>query len=420
MLPLLLSSTAFALDIVRVDVVAYQHGWVRSEASATLLPDGDSYRDVTRGVAVPAPAVADLGRALDAPVVPAVTLATIGFDGAKLREHTEGVLPADAEALPGQRALFAAACSDAARVAPLVPRLYGGARHTDDYPSITLTVTTTQGDRIVLASQQQVPLMLPWQIERAGVKATTWDGSLARAIAGVMPEGFPNRERAAGKGLAEALARACLMSIAEEWDELGAREKAADAIARVGPRFEVASQSVKGIGSVDTDLMDERWNALLRSRTGAPALLLSTSLPYREEKVWGVSAMLARADHDLALVDTRAGAWIAAHPGTVVEVRNLGARSLGEKAEASVVADLRTGGRSDLAAEVSAAAEAVVFVEVTEPGAAFSRWIIFPDGRWLLWQVQGRATSSALWVDLTQAAAFPCGPFLCGRADAAR
>ena len=66
---------------------------------------------------------------------------------------------------------------------------------TDDYPSMRVVVETTENWHITLSSEEQRSFMLPWKVEGLGKPFETHDPRLSRAIAGLLPEGFLDRER---------------------------------------------------------------------------------------------------------------------------------------------------------------------------------------------------------------------------------
>jgi hypothetical protein len=81
---------------------------------------------------------------------------------------------------------------------------------------------------------------------------------------------------------------------------------------------------------------------------------------------------------------------IAEHPETEFEIRFVGERSFSVQAQESFLEDLKAFGASGLKPEILSELEKSVFLQVAEKRrASWSRWLILPDKRMILWQIRG-------------------------------
>jgi len=67
--------------------------------------------------------------------------------------------------------------------------------HTDDYPSVTVTVTLAGGRTLHAGSKAQQAFMIPWLVDGE----ETWEPGLGRAVAALLPAGAENKDRMSGK-----------------------------------------------------------------------------------------------------------------------------------------------------------------------------------------------------------------------------
>ena len=69
---------------------------------------------------------------------------------------------------------------------------------TDDSPHVTATIRFLDGYTIHLYSTAQQFYMIPWQIERSGLKHETYEPEIGRALAALAPPRFVDADRLAG------------------------------------------------------------------------------------------------------------------------------------------------------------------------------------------------------------------------------
>jgi hypothetical protein len=107
------------------------------------------------------------------------------------------------EASPVARKLFVSAFTNIDTMTRELDRYYDSS-WTDDYTSLRVVVHRSGRSDIVLISDSQKAFMLPWTIERDAKVVKTFDARISRALAALLPNGYPNAPRVEGGGLAAA------------------------------------------------------------------------------------------------------------------------------------------------------------------------------------------------------------------------
>jgi hypothetical protein len=169
---------------------------------------------------VPREAVQALVDAISAPAMPRADFLATLTDPAWLAEHATtafDALPARSPPCPAPaRALFAQRFADVENVRAALATAYHS-RHTDDYPSLVVTVGFSDKTSRKLTSAVQADGMLPFS--ETG-KADAWQPAIPAALAALMPPESPNLARLRGRPLETRVAQAVLDSIdTATWQE---------------------------------------------------------------------------------------------------------------------------------------------------------------------------------------------------------
>lgn len=397
---LLFVTSARALTIDELTVLSqFRFPGGQAVGSATLVRRGEAFVDARGGVVVSANAVDRLGAALDGPLTPTLTVAALTPTPDWLQEHVATALaglPLPAPPHPSQAALFRMRFAD-----PLYMQGVASTMYADSSASravlVRLTLSTREAGTVTLRSTEQSALMLPWAITRGGEATSSWDGSLSAVIADVLPGEFPNHDRVAGVDLGSELARTLLFAMQGEWRAALAETEGATIRGRIAARFTVESESAGHLYSDRTT--ERRWDAELIPRDGATRIRVKARFRLGDGGLKDTDAMLARIDADISLIASSAGTWFRAHPEVRIQINNEGSRSLNGEETDWLLADLRAQGLSAFADAMVAAGNGILSVSATDPSETRSRWVVLPDGRWLLHGVEGQSTT-ALWVDL--------------------
>ncbi|HEX8734677.1 MAG TPA: hypothetical protein VF721_05090 [Pyrinomonadaceae bacterium] len=277
---------------------------------------------------------------------------------------------------------------------------------TDDYPSVELKIVKKDNSKIELNSSAQTDFMLPWKLVENEKNYSFANPRLSRAVADLLPQKFTNKERLSGKNLAPQMAREIYNKIEAQLEELETQNKIGAELARIKDRYTVRKTAISGISSIDTgtpssayqsgDAEYQKWNFLSWNaelkRNDLPAnVIIGVSLPYKEGKLSTFDAFLGNIDAIIsrALSVEWLGKYIAENPETELEIRFVGDRSFSPKAQESFLEDLKVFGANALNAEILNQLEKCVFLQVSEKGSKWSRWLILPDKRMILWQVNG-------------------------------
>jgi len=157
--------------------------------------------------------VQNLVNALDEPAIGHVELSNFGISQAWLDSHAQSAL----EAAPyyrndEQKQRFVKSFTDLNSTQGYISALFVYGK-TDDYSRVKVTVLFEGGKTVTAFSTSYFPFMVPWQIDRSGQEAKTYNANISRAVAVLMPRKATNRASLAGDGLEQELAEAIWHSI---------------------------------------------------------------------------------------------------------------------------------------------------------------------------------------------------------------
>ncbi|MCW5965735.1 MAG: hypothetical protein KIT83_16980 [Bryobacterales bacterium] len=251
-----LAAEGLTVERVRIDTLWRGRGTPSDAAYVIERKDGIYYRTATQGVRelvqdfesrakdpaysaepirVPVSAIEELVSAISAPPVREPSLESLGIDGEWLRNHAESSYQTFAErsqAHPRWRELFIATFQDTGFAANAVPRVFGRGirispsgrwlppppRLPDDSPWVAVDLRFTNGQVWKVSSDQQYPLMLPWQLLSEEGPKSTFNGRVPMAVLKLLPDGVLNSQRLTTESfLRQYIRRAVVPHVEEEW-----------------------------------------------------------------------------------------------------------------------------------------------------------------------------------------------------------
>src|SRR5215471_1405469 len=226
LLSLLLSSSfAFPQEVTSIQIKSTYAGWGMAEEELIIEKKNSRYystdivRDVKKTITgnVPKEMVSDaavraLLDAINSKIIEKPDLENLGVTQTWLNENAKAAL---SEHLKNGKKILSSAqkehlmisFTDLQVMKKVVNDYYSPYhRWTDDDPSIEIIVRT-EGDKVInITSESQQEFMLPWHMSSVGPGAYfTWDATFSRVIAQMLPEGFVNRDRIAGRCFREVL-----------------------------------------------------------------------------------------------------------------------------------------------------------------------------------------------------------------------
>jgi hypothetical protein len=201
-----------------------------------------------------------------------------------------------------------------------------GSVWTDDYPSHLIRVTFATGRVVTLRAEAQHAFMLPLRItDETGAESVTFNPRLSEAIAALMPEGYPDRDRLAGRfGLLQWDIEECIRKEAQRVEvpdtplTAGSEEptnnydaqSAMEEIYRILRREESPAERLEAerTGRLSErlllrnsleevrDLLARGANPSIADDHGQTALMLAASPPVDREKFWLLVSAGAEVD----------------------------------------------------------------------------------------------------------------------------
>jgi hypothetical protein len=308
--------------------------------------------------------VLDLVRALSASSLDAPILSNLGINHVWLEEHATDAAnhfgnlgePNDQR----QQAFLKQSFTDLALIRKTIPRVVGSS-WTDDPVWVHVNVRFVDGKMLQAETTNQPPFMLPWTCEADGKKARTYNADISRAVAKLLPDGSVNKERLQGAGLMDNIIFQMNGAIRQQWKEIGAEDKAKDALAHLREKYvirrsEVSEHISLHFGPTRAEHGVENLQADVRLPDFPSNLVIATVFPLENGQAVGIDTFLHNgSQYEHLVLDN---SWIM---DSLRHHQDLGAwlvyvkdASMSEKAMKIFAADMHDLGRDDLAQEVSA------------------------------------------------------------------
>lgn len=332
-------------------------------------------------------------------------LQSLGITSEWLNENAERILPENLKnALPNEKELFLNSFRNINLVEKILPRIFGSwtdgkgvttyKYSTDDYPEFELEIRKRDGSTDKIASRQQTLFMFD-------------NPKLGKAIAALLPQKFTNRGRLNGDYLAREIAKEISDEIKEDLNRLQTQNRIGSELAQLNNKYIIRKTAINHISSIDVGTPKNvyqtneykkyifpSWNAELHRNDLPQNVIVGVSLPYKENKLITFPAFLEKIDR--IVQQTLSVPWlskyIADNSETEFEIRFVENRSLSAKAKESFLEDLNKFGANGLNAEILKLIDECVFLEVSEKSPSrWSRWLILPDKRMILWQINGES-----------------------------
>jgi len=357
------------------------------------------------GKEIDAAAVQTLITALHEPVIPKpspknlglthewlVTQASEIVQDAKKKEEEDSTYWAIGAGTPQQQALFKNFYANPEFITEVLWRLFDCC-HTDDYPSVRITLTFADDSTEVASSGSQSVFMLPWKVIRDGRPTDTFDRNISMALAELLPEGATNRERLKGDYLALALAEAVMSNIEEEWKLTLAVGKCGDALAQIRKKYILVGADVNpfhdvtfGVYSEKDGGEEENLHTLVRKPSFPQGFSESAILLYNDGKVHGVDDFLLEAGRyeKLALSVPWLSRLQAKHPKWPITLLWVHDTSLSNKGMSQFANDMHLLHKDSLADEVRKVQREVAVLNVSYG----DWWLVLPDQRMILWRYE--------------------------------
>jgi hypothetical protein len=330
-----------------------------------------------------------LVRALQAPVIESPSLTNLGITPAWLANHAGDAAkrfgnlgePNDEEQQEFPRRSF----TDLTLIRRIIPDVIDN-NWTDDGVWVHVVVRFTDGKTLAADTTNQLAYMLPWTCFLNGKSARTFNASISRAVAQLLPDGSINKGRLQGSGLMDQIVRAMPGEIRQRWEEIGAEDKAGDALIRLRQKYSIRRSEVSAHNDMyvdKTSFDSEVLQADVRLHSFPPNFVVATSFPLEGEKAVGLESFLKNGSrYEQIVLDNP---WIMAslrkHPDRGAWLINVKGESMSDKAMRIFAADMRALGRDDLARDVSAHQK-----EVAVLSYFFNILILFPDHHAIIWR----------------------------------
>ncbi|QQO09994.1 hypothetical protein [Breznakiella homolactica] len=260
---------------------------------------------------------------------------------------------------------------------------------TDDYPYFQIQIFFKNGETITIQSESQLPFMLPWYISHSGKTAQTYNAQISTAVSALLPEDFPNKKRVSGLDIISFIAQGTEWIIKDELSMLGTRGKIGDTISQIEEIFFLKKSAFRHLGSIDLNT-ESVWDAELIPKGTFENLFVGLDIAYENETLGSLLPFYSKIDGLIARVlDTPWLIKIIDNSENTIEIRFVNDKSMSNYVQGKFIDDLVEHGKTDLVNEVRSQLDEACFLVIMEPGRKYSRCILLPDGRTILWHFIG-------------------------------
>jgi len=273
-------------------------------------------------------------------------------------------------------------------------RVYEGS-HTDDYPSMSVTIEFADDTSIIAKSHSQNPLMLPWCVGPDSKCTETFNAHISQALFAVLPKKFADRERLrdsdAFGGIAPQMGLYISGDLEREWNMIGVRDKDSESLAELRKHFtvryadintwnDVAFNEVPNTGKT----VDENLQVILWRPGFPPKFVIEAHLLRKNGVTEGADELPEKANRYANAV--LAVGWLheffrkhLQEGGFVTYVHGL---SMTDKAMRIFSADMKAVGHVDLIQRVKDSQNDAALLET----GSGDWWIVLPDHSMILWR----------------------------------
>jgi len=323
------------------------------------------------------------------------TLEDFAITQSWLESNSQGALPERLRnAPPDAKNLFLSRFRDLGFIEKLLPEILEQG-WTDDYPAIDVQILRDDGATTRLSSERQNVFMLPITIDDQKGSHLSYNAKMSRAIAALLPPGFINRDRLNGTELKSVVTERVISSISEGLDLLETRNKIGAELKQLEGRYTLARTAINHVSSVDVETLGEkfpRWNAMLQRSDLPQNIMIGVSLPYDHDRLVTFESFLKNIDSFVAL--SLSVPWLEKylreHRDVRMEIRFVTDRSASPKLVSYFLETAKALGAEPLAAKVTPVLDKSAFVEFQDR-SGWSRWLVLPDRRMILFDFQGDA-----------------------------
>lgn len=343
--------------------------------------------------------VENLLKAINAPEIKQFNAENLGITQEWLNANAQSGVKEYADyyystAAPNQQSLYLTTFMNLQFIEEILPSVLRGG-WTDDYPHFGLEIVKTDGNKMIVESNEQPTLMLPWKISRDDKEIETYNANISRAIVDLLPKKFANRSRLSGEDLRRVLATSVMRRIKEKWEFLEVENKAGNTLDNLKETYTVESAEINPYHGIDfglewgKDKPTETNLHLILSKVSFPkGFAISLKLPFQDGKVENLDVFQNKIDKYRDLVFSVS--WLKNIIETNkqnVQLRFIKNRSFSAKAMQTFADDMNKIGKSEIIDEVEKEQENIALIGV---GSGleyyYSYWLILPSKKVILWR----------------------------------